>query len=399
MDLSLSYKSNNFSLDVAFPNLINESLSDDAYVQINEDNVPNVIGGVSYGFALNPKINFKPYLGIRLRETIGAEIDVMAELSYQEKFKVFGGYRDNYGATAGVGIQVSPKLLFTYNYDIGQKNVPFLADGFNEFGLHLKLRNKEDKTDNRLVEGQAVVDRIADEKIYDGDLINQADKNKALYYLGSLESGSRKEKNLKAADVYQALFASIKAQEIAKLEQVRQEKMAKEAAQDARILAQEAEAKAEEEKQKAALDKAAVVNEEKVVTPTARVSIPISDEKAEEINTTFELATKSISFQTNSIELRLSSFAALNEVFDLLSQNPAMRIALSGYTDNTGSNADNLRLSKARADRVKSYLVNKGIESSRITAEGFGNTNAIKNNAYDWGRALNRRVEIKIIKE
>jgi OmpA-OmpF porin, OOP family len=142
-----------------------------------------------------------------------------------------------------------------------------------------------------------------------------------------------------------------------------------------------------------------VVSLEDVKNGEPKNVLPISQEKAKEINQIFELATKTVSFKSNSTELQLRSLEPLDQVFDLLLDNPGLRISLSGYTDNTGDDESNLTLSKQRAERVKAYLVNKGIAADRIIADGYGNTNPISNNNYDWGRALNRRVEIEIIEE
>lgn len=412
LDLSLSYRLKNLSIDLAMPNIINQSLSDDAYFQINEDNLPNFIGGVSYKFNVNPNITFKPYLGARLRETIGVELDVMGEFNYKEKFKLFGGYRDNYGASAGIGVQLSSSLLFTYNYDIGQKNVPFLAEGFNEFGLHFRLKNKEKEEGDEIQEGQALMERIASERIYDENLINPEDKRKALRYLSSLEEGSRREKNKSAEVAYRTIFEKIKKEEIAKSEVQRQARLNEVRQEEQRRIDVQAEeariaevARLKEESAKKETVQAPLKEQEKVVSledvknGEPKNVLPISQEKAKEINQIFELATKTVSFKSNSTELQLRSIGPLDQVFDLLLDNSGLKISLSGYTDNTGDDEFNLTLSKQRAERVKAYLVNKGIAADRITADGYGNTNPISNNNYDWGRALNRRVEIKIIEE
>jgi outer membrane protein OmpA-like peptidoglycan-associated protein len=74
-----------------------------------------------------------------------------------------------------------------------------------------------------------------------------------------------------------------------------------------------------------------------------------------------------------------------------------MRIGVYGHTDNVGSDATNLRLSKDRAASVMAYLVGKGINKGRLESEGYGETKPVQTNDTDEGRAKNRRVEFKIL--
>ena len=75
-----------------------------------------------------------------------------------------------------------------------------------------------------------------------------------------------------------------------------------------------------------------------------------------------------------------------------------MIIQISGYTDNTGNTQDNIVLSEARANAVKKYLSNKGIDNNRIIAKGYGSSNPKASNDTAEGRANNRRVEIMVLK-
>lgn len=103
-------------------------------------------------------------------------------------------------------------------------------------------------------------------------------------------------------------------------------------------------------------------------------------------------------YETDSFGLEPESRAELDRVYDFLIQNPSVGIEISGHTDNTGTPEHNQELSEQRARSVVEYLVNKGIDSKRLDAAGYGETRPVANNESEEGRALNRRTELKIIK-
>jgi outer membrane protein OmpA-like peptidoglycan-associated protein len=75
-----------------------------------------------------------------------------------------------------------------------------------------------------------------------------------------------------------------------------------------------------------------------------------------------------------------------------------MKIEISGHTDITGSEEHNKTLSANRANSIKSYLETKGISATRLTSKGYGSIKPNASNDTEEGRALNRRIEIKILK-
>ncbi len=81
-----------------------------------------------------------------------------------------------------------------------------------------------------------------------------------------------------------------------------------------------------------------------------------------------------------------------------MQDNPTIRVEIQGHTDNIGSDAYNQKLSERRAQSVVTYLVqNFGIDISRLTAKGYGESKPIASNDNAEGRALNRRVQFFII--
>ena len=106
-----------------------------------------------------------------------------------------------------------------------------------------------------------------------------------------------------------------------------------------------------------------------------------------------------VTFATDSASINATFRATLDKVAASLRQYPNSLVDVYGYTDSTGSDSFNQRLSEQRAQAVASYLTSQGVASSRIRWQGFGeNPQYFKgDNATEYGRALNRRVEIKIV--
>ncbi|GAB4250966.1 MAG: hypothetical protein Kow0079_04570 [Vicingaceae bacterium] len=104
-------------------------------------------------------------------------------------------------------------------------------------------------------------------------------------------------------------------------------------------------------------------------------------------------------FETNKYDLKPKSKVELDKLIKFLKDNPTVKIELSGHTDNVGGKNDNQILSENRAKAVFNYLVENGIEKTRLTAKGYGDTQPIADNNTEEGRAKNRRTEFKIIEK
>ena len=110
----------------------------------------------------------------------------------------------------------------------------------------------------------------------------------------------------------------------------------------------------------------------------------------------FAGAIEDITFDTNKATLKPKSFAILDEAVRLLNQYPTIMIDIHGHTDNQGPDAYNQTLSDNRAKAVLDYIVGKGIDPSRLSSRGFGESEPIAPNTTAAGRAKNRRTEFKI---
>ena len=105
-----------------------------------------------------------------------------------------------------------------------------------------------------------------------------------------------------------------------------------------------------------------------------------------------------IHFEFAKAAIRSVSFPILDDVVDVLKRNPQIRlIQIEGHTDNVGSDSFNQKLSENRARAVREYLIQKGIESTRLTSKGLGESQPRADNETDLGRAKNRRTEFTIL--
>ncbi len=110
------------------------------------------------------------------------------------------------------------------------------------------------------------------------------------------------------------------------------------------------------------------------------------------------LVMRDITFEFNSARLTANAQRLMENVVAFLRNDPSAQIAISGHTDNKGSDAYNLKLSRSRANEVRDYLVGYGIDASRLQAAGYGESRPVASNDSESGRELNRRVEFKIQK-
>lgn len=111
------------------------------------------------------------------------------------------------------------------------------------------------------------------------------------------------------------------------------------------------------------------------------------------------MTLQGIKFHNNSAELTNESKGILDGVVRTLSSQKNLAVEIGGHTDAIGSEAFNLLLSQQRAESVRQYLIAHGIEAKRLTAQGYGEFQAVASNETEAGREANRRVEFKIIVE
>jgi outer membrane protein OmpA-like peptidoglycan-associated protein len=117
---------------------------------------------------------------------------------------------------------------------------------------------------------------------------------------------------------------------------------------------------------------------------------PVVKQKEKEI---MQKAMAGVQFDNGKATIIKKSTPILDQVAKVMLENPTYNLAINGHTDNAGDPGKNLQLSIDRAKSVKAYLMGKGVAESRLTSNGYGDTQPKASNATAKGKALNRRVE------
>jgi len=135
------------------------------------------------------------------------------------------------------------------------------------------------------------------------------------------------------------------------------------------------------------------------------IDIPLLDKYLEIIDTICmsqmkvgtSIVLRNVFFDVNKSTLRPESVQELDRLADILKDNPALKIEISGHTDSDGNDDANMKLSNDRAKAVVDYLVAKGINAGRLTWKGYGETMPMAPNDTPENKQQNRRTEFKVL--
>jgi OOP family OmpA-OmpF porin len=108
------------------------------------------------------------------------------------------------------------------------------------------------------------------------------------------------------------------------------------------------------------------------------------------------IVLRGVNFDFDKATIRPDAKVILDEAANLLSKNGGTRVSVDGHTDAVGSDAYNQKLSERRANAVVQYLTGKGVAAASLSAKGYGESKAVSSNETKDGRAMNRRVELRV---
>jgi adhesin transport system outer membrane protein len=126
---------------------------------------------------------------------------------------------------------------------------------------------------------------------------------------------------------------------------------------------------------------------------------PVALTRADLISETTPISSDAL-FATGRSDLGSGAIQTLDQLLQQIKDTPkVVEIRIEGHTDNTGTDMINLPLSKARAQKVRDYMVLNGLETANIHVEGYGASRPVGDNATEAGRSANRRVEVVVTRE
>jgi OOP family OmpA-OmpF porin len=162
---------------------------------------------------------------------------------------------------------------------------------------------------------------------------------------------------------------------------------ARKRAKRAEMEAAEAEAQASHARQKSMTARLAELERE------------LAEFKAQETERGLVLTLGDVQFAPNQETLTAEAMRKLSPLVTILKDQPKRSIRIEGHADSSGEESHNLDLSQRRADAVRDFLISNGIRATRITARGYGETEAVASNVTTAGRQENRRVEVIVLRE
>jgi outer membrane protein OmpA-like peptidoglycan-associated protein len=140
----------------------------------------------------------------------------------------------------------------------------------------------------------------------------------------------------------------------------------------------------------------AVVQRDEATDKAARLQAEVDQLKATPTPRGLVLTLGDVLFDTGKAQLNPGSARKLDQLAQFLNDHPERRVQIDGFTDSVGSDSYNMSLSQERAETVKSSLVSRGVDRSRIGSQGYGKSFPVATNDESGGRQLNRRVEVVI---
>ena len=436
MNLGISYKWKELLVGFSIPNIIQPlARYTTPGMAANYEYVRHYTAFAQYKIKLlDGRFNITPQLFMRKGPASGFQFDATAMLDYKNIVFIGGGYRNFFGVVGLAGVNILNMFTIAYAYDYTtQPAINGQVGSTHEItaGFHIpsNFRTKKYYEAKIKLEKDSLAQAQRDLEALNAknDSVQQAtDSASAQAKALQIANDSLRADDNEQHQVSDSLAKKV--DQLVKLINVQEQSEERHGRPLPRPVGRTERAQAEKD------DNSAVqreeVNPEKPQTMTGKSQKPVASQGqvlhlqpgdynkiVEKMNkeTDEVLHSKSLSseqslkgnsyrlerifFDYNKSSLLPKSRKQLDDLTAFLKRFPGTHILIIGYTDNTGNDQSNGKLSMDRAQSVADYLINKGIESSRLEFQGLGSSFPIADNSNEDGRHLNRRVEFTIVKE
>ncbi|MBP6730586.1 MAG: PorP/SprF family type IX secretion system membrane protein [Chitinophagales bacterium] len=379
LGLGISYSFKGLVVGFAVPNVIQPKAR---YAQGAENNARFTFMRQYNAFiqykihTLKNKFNITPSFLMRKAETSGFQFEGTVALDYKNIVFAGAGYRSSFGVVMFTGVRILDIVTVAYAFDFTtQKNIAPYVGSTHELtvGFHLPSGFKAKKAGdnpNNLQPNSTSYEKAEALKLANDSLLQQlAVAQQRIDSLQRLADAQKTKDNLQQIADKQVADSI---QQVANAQKSKQD-----ALQQANEKLTAETANGDKEYHKAESMTQALVPDAKNLKGKA-------------------IMLDKISFEYKSATLKTESHSQLNSLAGYLRHNYNMHITIKGYTDSIGSDLYNVELSRKRAQAVRNYLFNQGVESERMQFIGMGKVDPIADNGTDKGREQNRRVEFLI---
>ena len=387
MNVGLAYQWKKLTIHFAVEHATNSNVTiADQLKNTKYDMQRHYLGGASYEISIKKeKWNIEPSVMVKKGSGDPIQVDANIMANYNRFIYLGVGYRMDYGIGAMAAVRIAHAVTLGYAYEYPMiKHVNYGSTGGTHeviVGLNFDKWIKHNKKQDRRLD--SLEKQVRDLKHTDTLLSNRID---------SLQDKTKQV----SADIDE------NKQYMQQYEKSQDEKM-----QNMNTRMDTFEKQLKEYKE---------LTKKKAVTPFSGVTDPNGKPKrsgkdpnvggnnppadgSENIKKDDIYRMDQIYFETNSSYLKKESYDQLNKLLEIMKANPDMKIKVLGHTDYVASDSYNMWLSGRRSKRVADYLIDNGIPAANVSSVGFGKQSPVADNSTDEGRALNRRVEIQILKK
>lgn len=381
----------------------------------DRDLLPHYYGMLGYRFNVSEKMALEPSVLIKyFNNATPVQYDFGMRALLNNKFWIGGSYRHSAAATAMVGYEISPSLMFAYAFDYTTSDLRNAAATSHEISVAFKFGRNNDKDGDGIkdkkdecpeVPGVEHLNGCPEEAVAEEDndrdedgIIdaedNCPDEKGPLSNEGCPLDGDRDKDGLAdGIDKCPKVFG------VVTNEGCPIDDRDKDGIVDAEDNCPDLPgvvAQAGCPKDDADGDSIVDAMDDCPETPgdPDNAGCPIATEAEKMI---LDLAIRNLYFDTSKDIIKSESYRFLNKLAELMANKPALKVRITGHTDNRGTDEDNLQLSKDRAFSVKKHLVSKGVLEKQLEIEYYGESMPAVQNVGEKNLALNRRVEMEFI--